>query len=184
MKKFSAAAVFLCLSFSSIGCFAATPLPLEGTDLLTDKKIQISAGSKKGLVVVFLSASCPCSNSHVAEISKIANEYGDFNFVAVHSNANEDSAISKNYFADKKLPFPVIQDSGAKLANQFKALKTPHVFVVQPNGEIAYQGGVTNSADCARADKHLLREALDDLKQNHLVRTPNGRTLGCIIKRS
>ncbi|MBS1960364.1 MAG: redoxin domain-containing protein [Bdellovibrionales bacterium] len=178
MKK-----VALLTIFWTFIAHASVSLPVEGQNLLTDKTVKASVENKKGLVVVFLSAVCPCSNSHVAELTKISNEYPDFNFIAIHSNANEEVAVAKNYFTDKKLPFPVIQDSKAKLADEFKALKTPHVYVVRPNGEIAYQGGVTNSADCSKADKNFLRDALDDIKQSHVVRTPSGRTLGCVIKR-
>jgi len=144
---------------------------------------EMGAQGKKGLVVVFLSARCPCSNSHVAEVRDLAQNYKDFAFVAVHSNLDEGEALAKPYFEKAHLPFPVIADAKARLADQFQALKTPHAYIVVPDGHIAYQGGVSNSNDCAKSDRKYLREALADLHEGKPVRTPEGRTLGCVISR-
>ena len=134
-------------------------------------------------MAVFLSARCPCSNSHVEELKKLSREYPDFNFVAIHSNTDEDSTLSIPYFKEQNFSFPVIEDKNTMLADQFKAFKTPHAFVINAKGDFLYQGGVSNSADCQKADRFLLREALVDIHQNKKVRTPEGRTLGCVIVR-
>jgi hypothetical protein len=138
---------------------------------------------EKGLVVVFVSAKCPCSDSHLKELKSVAEKYKKFKFVGVHANADEGLALSKSYFDAAHLPFEVIEDGDAKLANEFKALKTPHAFVLSPQGEVLYQGGVTNSANGSMADKHFLAEALEDVQESRNVRTKYGRTLGCIIQR-
>ena len=180
--------LILTLFAISIECstlsFGASPhLPLTGKDLITGKTISTSGDQKLGVVVVFLSAACPCSNSHIPELNALYKDYPEFNFVAVHSNANESDELGQLYFKNAKLPFPIIQDDHSKLADEFKALKTPHAFVVLPTGEIVYQGGVSNSADFARADKRFLKDALQDIREHKTVRTSQGRTLGCVIKR-
>lgn len=165
-------------------CFSAPiALPLQAPDLFSKKEVTVKAQGKKAVVVAFLSAVCPCSDSHMQELSSLAKEYGDFEFIAVHSNVDEEEGPTKTYFTENKLPFPIVQDTGAKLADQFKALKTPHVFVVAPGGDILYQGGVSSSKDFARADRKYLREALSDLHAGKAVKTPEGRTLGCVISR-
>lgn len=176
---------FLCYSTLSLdpARAASLSLPFEGTDLLTQKKLSIAAKDKSGVVAVFLSAKCPCSNSHTPVLKELAKDFPQYQFVAIHSNTNEDLEQSKNYFKNLSLPFPVIQDDHAKIADQFKALKTPHAYVLSPKGDILYQGGVTNSADASESDKNFLRSALEDLKNNKPVQNPNARTLGCAIKR-
>jgi len=167
---------------SAIPSFAAEGV--SGRDLFSQKEIETSGTGHSGLIVVFLSSKCPCSNSHLPELKSLAQTYPDFSFVAVHSNADEPETQAQDYFKSQALPFPVIQDVDSKLAIRFKALKTPHAFVMSPTGEILYQGGVSNSADFSKASKHFLRDALQDLKEHHSVRTTEGRTLGCMIKRS
>lgn len=87
------------------------------------------------MVVVFLSVTCPCLNSHIPELISLAEAYPDFAFVAVNSNSNETLAPAQDYFKAAKLSFPVIQDQDSKLANQFKALKTPHAFVLKKKNQ-------------------------------------------------
>lgn len=156
---------------------------IEGNGLLTDAKVSVDSKDKKGIVVIFLSAKCPCSNSHNIEIQELAQTYKDFNFVAVHSNVDEGKELSKPYFEKAAFSFPVIEDEKAKLADQLQALKTPHAYIFGSNGDVLYQGGVSNSKDCAKADRKFLREALEDLHAGKKVRTPEGRTLGCSISR-
>lgn len=160
---------------------ATTPFQIEGTDLLGGEKISVAAAEKKGMVVVFLSAKCPCSNSHVTEMKSLYKDFPDFEFVAVHSNADEPAA--KAYFEKIALPFRVIEDKDFALANQLKALKTPHVFVVDQEGKTLYQGGVTDSKKLERANKKYLRAALTDVHEGRAVAIAEGRTLGCEISR-
>ncbi len=154
----------------------------SGPDVMTGKPVEVRSGSK-GLVLVFLSAKCPCSNSHVGNLQEMAKEFSDFNFVGAHANTNESAELTREYFKTVNLGFPVIRDSKAKLADLYRASKTPHAFVINPEGQILYRGGVTDSKDCARSDRNFLREALVDLKADRKIRTPEARTLGCAISR-
>lgn len=169
-------ATMICLGFTqgraSVG----------GLDLMSGKSVDVKSG-KKGEVVVFMSAKCPCSNSHVAILKKLAKDYPDFTFVAVHSNVDEDRALTQEYFKKIDLPFAVIQDDGARIADVYKAFKTPHAFVVDASGKTLYQGGVTNSHNGESADRNFLREALADVDAGRAVKTAEGRTLGCAISR-
>lgn len=158
---------------------------ISGKDLFSGEKIQIQAerSSKKGTVIVFLSAKCPCSNSHTEVLTKLAQKYPDFAFLGVHSNLDEDLASSQKYFRTANLPFRILQDEKTKIADALNAYKTPHCFVLNPKGEILYQGGVTDSSNAPTAERIYLEEALQDISKGAEVRTKTGRTLGCAIQR-
>ena len=160
--------------------FSATSI--QGEDLMTGKPIEVSAKSK-GLVIAFLSARCPCSNSHLPMLEKLSHDFPDFQFVGVHSNADESKDPTQTYFKDAHLSFPLIQDFKFKLADQFKASKTPHVFVLSPGGETLYKGGMTNSADGPSADRQYLKDALTALQAGQKMQTSETRSLGCAISR-
>ena len=164
---------------------AALPAKLNAIELLTQKKISIetATASKKGNVFIFMSAKCPCSDSHVPIIKKLVQQYPEFEFYAVHSNLDEDSKSTLEYFKRQNLPLKIIQDTNTQFADAFKAYKTPHAFVIGKNREILYQGGVTNSSHADRANRFYLRDALEDLHSNLEVRNKEGRTLGCVIMR-
>lgn len=175
------------LSFAWVFNFNATasvmPTKFSGKDLSGLNKTLVEIGSKEALVVVFLSAKCPCSNSHIEELSKLSSDFPNFSFVGIHSNMDESELQSEEYFKKVKLPFPVIQDREANYADQFAAFKTPHSFILNYKGEVLYQGGVSNSHDLKNSNRLFLREALEDVSKGQKVRNSEGRTLGCFIVR-
>jgi Redoxin len=156
---------------------------ITGTDLLTNKKITVTAENKKGLVVIFLSAKCPCSNSHITELKNIAEKYPEFSYIGIHSNSDESKDLTLSYFEKVALPFPIIHDQNNEWADQLQAFKTPHAFIILKNGDFAYQGGVSSSKDFSKSDRQYLRDALDDIHHDKKVEISEGRTLGCAIPR-
>ncbi len=177
------ASVFMFLGISVYAEEVLNIKKIEGRDLLSQKYVKVSVENKKALVVVFLSAKCPCSNSHNEELKSLMSLHKNMSFIFVHSNMDEKKEMSVPYFQNAQLGAPVIDDDNAELADLLKALKTPHAFVFSPAGSLLYKGGVSSSNDCATADRKLLREALDDIQAGVQVRTPNGRALGCVISR-
>lgn len=171
----------ICFKFSLAG--VSQTQSITGELLLTGQKATIDATGKKGLVVVFMSAKCPCSNSHNAELTDLSLTFSDFNFVVIHSNSDEDKKISKPYFEKANFAFPVIEDHKAELADLLKAYKTPHAYIFNSEGKVVYEGGMSNSKDLEKASRKYLREALEDIQAGQAVRTPEGRTLGCFISR-
>ncbi|AHI06200.1 spb1 gene forserine protease-related protein [Bdellovibrio bacteriovorus W] len=163
--------------------FAGAPY-FKGADVLKNQDVTLSFPSKKDTtVLVFLSATCPCSASHEGVLAELQEQFPDIPFYGIHANADEDTETTKNHFESVKLPFPVLQDNNTVLADKLGALKTPHVFVLDKNGKTIYHGGVTNSHVGPSADKHFLKEVLEDISQNKPPRHKEGRALGCYIQR-
>ncbi len=171
MKQFASKSVLFALTFT-------------GINLDLSKNITFPNSKAKATVVVFLSAKCPCSASHEPVLKDLAARYAKdgFEFVAIHSNQNESTVIAKEHFQTAKLGFPVIEDRGAKIANELKALKTPHTYIIQ-NDRVVYEGGVDDSSDAAEAEEHFLAKALEEIKNGKTVSVAKTRALGCQIKR-
>lgn len=165
---------------------ASEAVELAGVDLVTgqNKRVSFSEG-KYGTVIIFLSSTCPCSKNHLPALNQLAKEFdhNGFTFVGVHSNANEDFSEALRYFGRVKPSFPIIQDQDAKIATYFEAYKTPHVFVVNPQRKILFQGGVDDSRAIETAKRHFLKEALDAIQKGKEPPEKNVRVLGCEIKR-
>lgn len=161
------------------------PSQIQAENLISGQPqtVVLNKDSEKGSVIIFMSAKCPCSNSHVEIIKKLAAQNKNFQFVVIHSNSDESTKEAADYFKKTGFSFPVLQDDGAKIADQFKAFKTPHAFVLDPKGNILYQGGVTDSSHGDSATKNYLANALADISENKPVQITNGRTLGCVILR-
>jgi thiol-disulfide isomerase/thioredoxin len=159
-------------------------LLFTGSDLYQNKNLVFPKKESKATVVVFLSAKCPCSASHEKTLEELSQKYSKegFEFVAVHSNQNESIESAKEHFKSAGINFPIVEDRGAKIANELKALKTPHAYIIQKE-KIVYEGGVDDSADAAEAKIPYLANALEELKMNKPITVAKARALGCQIKR-
>lgn len=159
----------------------ALETPLKNATLLDGSPVSSLNTKNKDTVVFFLSASCPCTKKNIPYLQALGKEFPNFQFIGVHSNANEDIEVAKKEFGDFK--FPIAYDSDMKIADHFKATKTPHVFVLNKKDEILFHGGVTNSIDPKRAKKFYLANALNDISKNREVKQQFAKALGCYIVR-
>lgn len=173
------ALLFLALISTSV---LAGIKPLTGQDIVSQTTF-LKNPNTNGLVVVFLSAQCPCSDSHVSYLKELKNQFPAYEFVGVHSNSDEDIKNSKEYFKKKNLNFPILKDNKSILANEFGASRTPHSFLVSNDGDILYRGGVTNSSKSDKATEFYLFEALKSHQEDKVIKTKESRVLGCEIER-
>jgi len=165
---------------------AAENLNVSGISFKTGKTIRVEPNqSEKALVVVVLSPRCPCSISHEAHLKDLFKKYSPkgIRFLGVHSNSNESFEEAKAHFNAVNLPFEVISDSDSKLADRFDALSTPHAFVISSSGKTLYLGGVSDSSQFSRAEKHYLEDALAAISQGQEPPVHQTRVLGCVIRR-
>lgn len=161
----------------------ALPQEFSALNVLNSSEVSLKLADGQNKVLVFLSAKCPCSESHEEMLSSLAKEFGTVKFFGVHSNSNESISEAKDHFTKSKLPFLVLHDRDAKIADAFAALKTPHAFIVDPKGEVVFSGGVSNAAHAPMASKHYLREALLSVSKGEKPNPSVVRSLGCVIAR-
>ena len=89
--------------------------------------------------------------------------------------------------ADRRAaPTAVLLDPEGRVGRTFGASVTPHMFVIDKAGLVAYMGGIddkpsTNPADLATARPYV-REAIDAVLKGEPVKTASTRAYGCSIK--
>lgn len=162
-------------------CFLLFSASASALDTLPDSIAGISLQQSRPQIFLFVSANCPCSQSHEEPLVKLTKEFPEYTFRFIHANQDEDFAQTKLHFAEKTIA--IEQDKGAQLADLLAAYKTPHAYIVNAEGKILYNGGVSESAVFKPADNFPLRQALLDLRAGKLNQLRKIRTLGCIIKR-
>jgi peroxiredoxin len=136
-------------------------------------------------VVAFISTQCPISNNYNERMRTIAQDYNKENvaFVGINSNFTESRAEIKSHAGKNKLAFPILKDEGNKVADAFGALRTPEIFVIDPEGAIRYHGRIDNSRDLRRVNRQDLREALNEMLAGKSPSVSEGKAFGCLIKR-
>jgi hypothetical protein len=76
-----------------------------------------------------------------------------------------------------------LKDPSNKIADRFGAEVTPEVFVIGPNGNLAYHGQIDNSRDEANVKTRPLQAALDAIVAGKAVPEAKTQAFGCSIKR-
>lgn len=152
---------------------------------------------KRGLVVVFSCNTCPfvVGSESFEGWEKQYNMLKDraealgYGFVLINSNqAKRDGEDSMDQMINhsKKMEYtmPYLLDENSALANAFGAKTTPHVYVLNGNGELIYTGAIDNSVDSKRkSDEHYLLIALANDSSGKKIELNSTPPRGCSIKR-
>lgn len=140
----------------------------------------------KGVAIIFISTKCPVSNAYNERMTALAAEYQKkgIQFLGINSNKAELPEEMSKHAADHQWNFPVLKDSGNKIADKLKASVTPEVFLVDGKGILRYHGRIDDSQDPAGVKSQDLRGALDALLTGGEVSKKEAKAFGCSIKRA
>ena len=83
--------------------------------------------------------------------------------------------------ADDAYAFPYVVDDGQRVAKAYGATCTFHVFVLDRERRLRYQGRFDDSRFEDRVTSPDLRHALDDVLAGRDVRLPVTRPFGCSL---
>lgn len=100
-----------------------------------------------------------------------------------HVSPEEANALTTSRGA---APAHVIIDESGDIGRLFGAKTTPHMYIVTPEGELAYDGAI-DSIPSARVDdiakaENYVTAALADLGAGKPVATPSSKPYGCAVK--
>ncbi|MBS1963111.1 MAG: thioredoxin family protein [Bdellovibrionales bacterium] len=98
----------------------------------------------------------------------------------------EPKAMNERQAKEKGMQTAILYDTDGKVGKAYGAKSTPHMFVIDKDGKVAYSGAIddkdsTDLEDVAKA-KNYVRAALDDLRANRKVATAETKPYGCGVK--
>lgn len=146
------------------------------------------AQGASGTVVIFWSNNCPWVDKYEDRVLDLANTYGSQGVGFVLVNPNDADAFPRESLEESarragSYPMPYLRDPGSRLARAFGAARTPHVFVFDGAGELAYVGTIDDSpGDPGNVQNSYLAGALDALVAGEPVATTRTKAFGCTIK--
>jgi hypothetical protein len=83
-------------------------------------------------------------------------------------------------------PTAVLFDPDGRIGKEYGAKTTPHMFIIDRNGVVVYQGGIDDKPtpwlEDVKTAKNYVRLALNDLKAGRPVGFPAATPYGCSIK--
>ena len=113
---------------------------------ISGKSISLSeAKGENGLLVIFSCNTCPWVKRWEDRYVELAKKYKPKGVGVIAINSNESNFESsesldemRKIAEDKKYNFFYTMDDGSKLAREFGASKTPHVFLFDKNDNLVY----------------------------------------------
>ena len=101
-----------------------------------------STKEAKATVIAFTCNRCPVAIAYEDRFIEFQKKYSnkDVKFIAINVNSSEDLKAMKERAEEKGFNFPYAYDESGDSARAFGAKVTPHLFVLDANGLLAYQG--------------------------------------------
>jgi peroxiredoxin len=148
----------------------------------------LSDYSGKVVVLHFWSATCPFVLRYEKRIQSIAADYADKNVVVLGIDSNENETLKQIQKVAKKreLNYAVLMDPENKVADQFGAITTPHVFIIDTEGKLVYEGAIDDQgwSEENPVKERFVRNALTQVLAHEPVANAETKTVGCTVKRA
>jgi len=115
-------------------------------------------------VVNFWSARCPWTERTDHQLLVDLKTWGDsVTLLPIASNADEHPALLRRVAAERGIPF-VLRDEDLQVADLYHAQATPHLFLVDVDGILRYQGSLDDlTFRRHKASRHYFHEAVEAL---------------------
>lgn len=143
------------------------------------------------VVLAFLGTECPLAKLYGPRLQRLAQTYAEgqqVKFLGINPNSQDSITEIAAYARIHDLAFPILKDTGNRLADQIGATRTPEVFVLDRDRQIRYVGRIDDQYGVGyirdEPQRHDLREAIDQLLSGKQVVHATTETAGCLIGRT
>ncbi|MEX1048959.1 MAG: redoxin domain-containing protein [Akkermansiaceae bacterium] len=163
---------------------------------LKGETVSLADHAGKVVVLEWANFSCPFVKKHYqgGNMPKLQADYAAKGVVwlTINSGAegkqgyHEPSKMAEVAAAHKNQATHFIMDTDGTVGKAYDAKVTPHLFIINADGVLAYNGAIdskatTNSADVETADKYFVK-ALDAVLAGNEVENATNKPYGCGVK--
>jgi peroxiredoxin len=143
---------------------------------------------REAVVLVFSSNRCPTAKAYAGRMNDLQRDFGPAGVQVVAINSN-DPHLYPDESLDRMIEraeadaytFPYVIDDGQRVARAYGAVCTFHVFLLDRDRRLRYQGRFDDARLAERVTTPDLANALDDVLAGREVRVPVTRPFGCSL---
>jgi peroxiredoxin len=160
------------------------------------KSHQLSSLKGKTVVLEWTNDGCPYVQKHygagnMQALQKAASDTGVVWLTVVSSSPGtqghvDGAAANKLTDSRKALPSAVLLDPTGKIGKLYDAKTTPHMYVIDPKGNLAYAGAIDDKPTANQADikgaRNYVTEALTAVAAGQAPAVTTTRAYGCSVK--
>lgn len=198
MKTTALAALLLALAapLAATAAEVGQPAPDFTLSDLDGKPVRLADFKGKIVVLEWFNPGCPYvvaahTKGSLVDAAARASQQG-VTWLAINSGApgkqGAGAELNRKARADWKIGHPVLLDEAGTVGKAYGATNTPHLFVIDAAGKLAYRGAVDNSPDGERASPQggtlveYAAAAVDDLRAGRPVKVSSTKAYGCGVK--
>lgn len=170
---------------------AATDFKLKNVD---GKLVSLSDyKTAKGFIVIFTCNECPYAKGYENRIIALDTKYKKQGYPVIAINPSDPVKqpsdaleMMQKRAKEKSFTFPYLVDEGQAIYPQYGAQRTPHVFLLQKEGDkniVKYIGAIDNNhEDETDVSEKYVEKAVDALLANKKIAVETTVAVGCGIK--
>jgi peroxiredoxin len=172
------------------------PAPDFSVPDLNGKPVQLSSFRGKFVVLEWTNPECPYVRRHYdsGNMPSLQKEVAakDVVWLAVNSSSPSSGEfttpenMAKWLAAKGGTPKATLIDKDGKVGRLYGARTTPHMYVINAGGALAYMGGIDDQPTARLKDlkgaRNFVDEALSEISQGKPVSVTASRAYGCSIK--
>lgn len=194
MKKFISLILIGCLTIlSAKELDLGSILPLGDIKMADISGQDISLNDAKGengLLVIFSCNTCPWVIAWEDRYVELAETYKDkgVGIVAINSNEKQFDTVDsmeemQAHAKEQGYNFYYTMDNGSKLASEFGATRTPHIYLFDKKDKLVYRGAIDDNARKPdKVENTYLADAIDNMLAGSAIDPAATKALGCAIK--
>lgn len=154
------------------------------------KEVRLSDYAGKIVVLEWINPECPFVQAHykVGTMVDLAKKYADQGVVWLGINSTKTATVASNkaFVEGYSLPYPVLDDHQGTVGRLFGAKTTPHMFVLDTHGKVAYQGAIDNApmgkTQGEAVKVNYVDQAVQELLKGVAVSIAKTEPYGCSVK--
>ena len=153
------------------------------------RSYSLSAFKGKVVVLEWFNPGCPfVKYVYKHDITKnLAKENSDVVWLAINSSApkKQGHGVKANKKAKKKwsIPYPVLLDESGIVGKKYDAKTTPHMYIIDQNGILVYQGALDDSPfGKGKNPTPYVENALTALQAGTKIAPDQTKAYGCSVK--
>jgi peroxiredoxin len=152
------------------------------------KEHSLAAYRGKVVVLEWVNPDCPFVVRHYQErtmqTTLEAFDGKPVVWLAVDSSAHNTAKRSAAWKQDAGFSWPVLQDPDGAVGKAFAAKTTPHMYVIDPEGVLRYEGAIDDDPRGKKKEGRVnhVRQAVEAVLEGKPVPSPTTKAYGCSVK--
>ena len=152
---------------------------------------EVSLSDYEGKIVVleWFNYECPFVRYHYEDVNTMTDlverhKKKGIVWLAINSTKHLKAEENKKFAEKYNIIYPILDDSSGKVGKAYGAKTTPHMFIIDTEGKIVYNGAIDDSP-LGRKKKDVTNyvdKALAELTADKEISTSRTKPYGCSVK--